>query len=43
MDEARSYVRAQADEARALLASLPAGEAVDALHDVCDTLAERTT
>jgi heptaprenyl diphosphate synthase len=42
MDEARAYVQAEADAARALLAGLPAGEATDALHDVCDKLAERT-
>jgi heptaprenyl diphosphate synthase len=43
MDEARAYVQAEADSARALLAGLPAGEATDALHDVCDQLASRTT
>lgn len=42
MDEARAYVQAEADAARGLLDSLPQGEATDALHDVCDKLAERT-
>lgn len=42
MAEARAYVQAEADAARALLDSLPPSEAVDALHDVCDKLAERT-
>lgn len=42
MDEARAYVQADADNARALLKGLPAGEATDALHDVCDRLATRT-
>lgn len=42
MDEARAYVQAEADAARALLAGLPSGEARDALYDVCDKLAERT-
>jgi heptaprenyl diphosphate synthase len=42
MEEARAYVRADADAARALLETLPAGEALDALHEVCDRLADRT-
>jgi heptaprenyl diphosphate synthase len=42
MDEARAYVQADADDARALLTGLPDGEATDALHDVCDRLATRT-
>lgn len=42
MDEARAYVQTDADSARALLTSLPAGEAKDALYDVCDQLATRT-
>jgi heptaprenyl diphosphate synthase len=42
MDEARAYVQADADKARALLTGLPDGEATDALHDVCDRLATRT-
>ena len=41
MDEARAYVRAEADSARALLSGLPAGDATDALHDVCDLLVSR--
>lgn len=41
MDEARAYVRAEADAARALLNGLPAGEATDALHEVCDRLVSR--
>jgi heptaprenyl diphosphate synthase len=43
MDEARAYVQAEADSARALLGGLPAGDATDALHEVCDQLALRTT
>lgn len=43
MDDARAHVQAEADSARALLASLPSGEATDALHEVCDRLALRTT
>lgn len=42
MDEARAYVQAEADAARTLLNGLPSGEALDALHDVCDRLASRT-
>lgn len=42
MEEARAYVQADADKARALLNVLPSGEALDALHDVCDRLASRT-
>jgi heptaprenyl diphosphate synthase len=42
MDEARDYVQADADSARTLLDGLPAGEAKDALYDVCDRLADRT-
>jgi heptaprenyl diphosphate synthase len=42
MDEARAYVDAEAKAARTLLDALPPSEAVDALHDVCDKLAERT-
>ena len=41
MDEARAYVRAEADSARALLSGLPAGDATDALHEVCDRLVSR--
>jgi heptaprenyl diphosphate synthase len=43
MDEARAYVQGEADSARALLAGLPAGDATDALHEVCDHLASRDT
>jgi heptaprenyl diphosphate synthase len=42
MDEARAYVRRDADSARALLDTLPSGEAQDALYEVCDLLADRT-
>jgi heptaprenyl diphosphate synthase len=41
MDEARAHVQSEADSARALLNRLPAGEATDALHEVCDRLAFR--
>ncbi|HUQ00467.1 MAG TPA: polyprenyl synthetase family protein [Aeromicrobium sp.] len=41
MDEARAFVQSEADSARALLDRLPAGEATDALHEVCDRLASR--
>ena len=43
MDEARAYVQAESNAARALLATLPLGEPRDALEDVCDRLASRTT
>ena len=41
MDEARAYVQAEADAARALLDKLPEGPARDALDDICDTVATR--
>jgi heptaprenyl diphosphate synthase len=43
MDEARAYVQAESDAARGLLVGLPAGEATDALHELCDRLASRNT
>jgi heptaprenyl diphosphate synthase len=41
MDEARAYVKAEADAARSLLNGLPVGDAADALHEVCDLLVSR--
>lgn len=43
LEEARAFVQAEADRARALLDTLPSGEPTDALHDVCDRLVTRTT
>ena len=42
-DEARAYVQAEADAARALLARLPDVPARAALESLCDTLATRLT
>lgn len=41
MEQARDYVRAEADAARALLDKLPAGPARDALDQVCTRSTER--
>jgi heptaprenyl diphosphate synthase len=41
MDEARAYVRAEADAARALLEKLPAGPARDALDEICTRATDR--
>ena len=41
MDEARAYVRAEADAARAMLSTLPAGSARAALEALCDTVVTR--
>jgi heptaprenyl diphosphate synthase len=41
LDEARSYVQAEADAASALLATLPASPARVALQEFCDTVATR--
>ncbi|MBK5217857.1 MAG: polyprenyl synthetase family protein, partial [Propionibacteriales bacterium] len=41
MDEARAYVRAEADAARAMLSTLPAGSARAALEELCDTVVTR--
>ena len=41
LDEAREFVRACADEARALLSDLPAGIARDGLESLCDTVVTR--
>lgn len=41
LDEARSYVRHEADLARAQLAKLPAGTARDALADLCTQATDR--
>jgi len=41
MDEARAYVRAEAEAARALLDKLPAGAARDALGEICTRATER--
>jgi heptaprenyl diphosphate synthase len=43
MDEARAYVQAEADAARALLDKLPDTPARAALNKICDTLATRLT
>jgi heptaprenyl diphosphate synthase len=43
MDEARAYVQAEADAARALLDKLPDTPARAALNAICDTLATRLT
>lgn len=43
MDQARDYVRAEADAARALLATLPLGAARDALDELCTRSTERLT
>jgi heptaprenyl diphosphate synthase len=41
LDEARSYVQAEADAASALLATLPESPARAALQELCDTVATR--
>ncbi|MGH3359540.1 MAG: polyprenyl synthetase family protein, partial [Nocardioidaceae bacterium] len=41
LDESRAFVRRRADEARALLADVPAGPARDALESLCDTVVTR--
>jgi len=41
LDEAREFVRTRSDEARALLADLPAGAARDGLESLCDTVVTR--
>jgi heptaprenyl diphosphate synthase len=43
MDEARAYVQAEADAARALLRTLPEQSARAALEALCDTVATRLT
>jgi heptaprenyl diphosphate synthase len=43
MKKARETVRTYAEEARAQLAPLPAGEARRAMESVCDFLADRTS
>ena len=42
IDEARTVVRERAERARSLLEILPAGEARDALEELCDTVVTRT-
>jgi heptaprenyl diphosphate synthase len=41
LDESRAFVRRRADEARSLLADVPAGRARDALESLCDTVVTR--